>query len=47
MAAAAAARVVVVVLALAVRVAVIVVAGRPVQGGVIVGTGLSYDGHWW
>ena len=46
-AAAALARVVVVVFALSVRVAVIVVAGRPVQGGMIVGTGLSYGGHWW
>ena len=41
------ARAVVVVLALAVRIAVIVVAGRPVQEGVIVGTGLSYGRHWW
>ena len=41
------ARVVVVVLALAGCVAVIVVAGRPVQEGVIVGTGLSYGGYWW
>jgi len=46
-AAAALARAVVVVLALAVCVAVIIVAGRPVQGDVIVGTGLSYGGHWW
>jgi len=45
--AAVAARAVVVVLALAVRVAVIVVAGRPVQGGVIVGMDLSYGGYWW
>ena len=46
-AAAALAWVVVVVLALLVRVAVVVVAGRPVQGGMIVGTGLSYGGHRW
>ena len=53
LAAAASAWVVVVVLALAVGVAVIVAAGRPVQGCVIVGTGLPYGGHrrrgcgWW
>ena len=39
--AAASAWVVVVVLALVVRVAVVIVAGRPVQGYVVVGTGLS------
>ena len=41
------ARVVVVVFALSVHVAVIVLAGRPVQGGMIVGAGLYYGGHWW
>ena len=46
-AAAGVARIVVVVLALAVSIAVIVVAGRPVQRGVIVGTGLSYGGQRW
>jgi len=44
---AAAVRLVVVVLDLVVRVAVIVVAGRPVQGGVIVIMGLSYGRYWW
>ena len=39
--------VVVVVLALSVRVAVVVVAGRSVQGGMIVGAWLSYDAHRW
>jgi len=45
LAAAASARVVVVVLALAVGVAVVNVAGRPVQGYVVVGTGLSCGGQ--
>ena len=43
--AAALARVVVVVLALAVRTAVVVVAGGPMEGGVVVDTGLSYSRH--
>ena len=38
-------QVVVVVLALAVGVAVVIVAGRPVQGCVVVGTGLSCGGQ--
>jgi len=45
-AAAASARVVVIVLALAVGVAVVIVAGRPVQGCVVVGMGLSCGGQW-
>jgi len=45
--AAALAGVVVVVLALAVRTAVVVVAGGPMEGGVVVDTGLSYSGHRW
>ena len=45
-AAAALAGVVVIVLALAVRAAIVIVASRPMQGGVIVGTGLSYSGQW-
>jgi len=44
-AAAASARVVVVVLALVVGVAVVIVAGHPVEGYVVVGTGLSYGGQ--
>jgi len=44
-AAAASARVVVIVLALAVGVAVVIVAGRPVQGYVVVGLGLSCGGQ--
>ena len=44
-AAAASARVVVVVLALVVAVAVVIVAGRPVQGYVVVGTWLSCAGQ--
>ena len=43
---AASARVVVVVRALAVGVAVVIVAGPPVQGFVVVGTGLSCGGQW-
>ena len=43
----ASARVVVVVLALVVGIAVVIVAGRPVQGCMIVGTGLSYGGQRW
>ena len=39
--------VVVVVLALAVGIALVIVAGRPVQGCMIVGTGLSYGGQRW
>ena len=45
LAAAASARIVVVVLALVVGVAVVIVAGRPVQGYVVVGTGLSCGGQ--
>ena len=45
-AAAASARVVVIVLAVAVGVAVVIVAGRPVQGCVVVGMGLSCGGQW-
>jgi len=44
--AAASAWVVVVVLALVVGVAVVIIAGRPVQGYVVVGTGLSCGGQW-
>ena len=44
-AAAASMRIVVVVLALAVGVAVVIVAGRPVQGCVVVGTGLCCGGQ--
>jgi len=45
-AAAALAGVVVIVLALAVRTAIVIVASRPMQGGVIVATGLSYSRQW-
>jgi len=41
-----AARVVVVVFHLAVNAAVVVIAGRPVEGCVVIGTGLSYGGQW-
>jgi len=44
-AAAASARVVVIVLALAVGVAVVIVAGRPVQGYLVIGMGLSFSGQ--
>ena len=37
--------VVVIVLALAVRAAIAIIASRPMQGGVIVGMGLSYSGQ--
>ena len=43
--AAASVRVVVIVLALAVGVAVVIIAGRPVQGYVVVGMGLSCGGQ--
>jgi len=46
LAAAASVRVVVIVLALAVGVAVVIVAGRPVQGYVVVGLGLSCGRQW-
>ena len=42
---AALAGVVVIVLALAVCAAIVIVASRPMQGGMIVGTGLSYSGQ--
>ena len=44
-AASALAWVVVIVHALVVRTAIVIVASRPMQGGVIVGTGLSYGGQ--
>jgi len=39
--------VVVVVFHLAVNLAVVVIAGRPVEGGVVVDAGLSYSVYWW
>jgi len=40
-------RVVVVVFHLAVNTTVVIIAGCPVEGGVVVGAGLSYSGQWW